>query len=175
MQAPVEYRGQQAGFVQVEQDARGLRFEAVCHAPGGRVLRLYAAEQGRPLRIGVLEPNGGALGLSRRWSPETMRGMGISRPPARFYLDDGEPGCLPQADPARSVLAPPPLAAAVARGAARYDEAGNCLTAPFVPGQAHALDFALTACTIRPDHGGFLAVLPLANLPEEPDGDTITY
>lgn len=159
----VTYRGRSVGTVQVEQDARGLTFRAVCRPQGTQVLRLYAQAGGAPLRIGVLEPQDDTLCLVRRWSPETMRRLGVREMPAQFFLDDGQGGCAPPENerPAASGPACPRLAGAVRQGLARWqpDARGGLVTAPFAPGREHPLAFALTACSIRCNEGEYMAEL----------------
>ncbi len=92
MRFPVEYRGQEAGFVEATQDIHGIQFEATCTLHTQEVVRLYAQAEERSFKIGVLEPENGGLHLKRLWTPETLRSFQITELPRRYYIDDGRPG-----------------------------------------------------------------------------------
>ena len=164
MRFPVIYRGQPAGTVEVQQTPLGCIFQAQSGLQAGQVLRLYGLDGERRLRIGVLEPGEQGLQLTRRLSAHDMRQQGIRQCPTRYYLDDGQPqesipAVLPPGLPVQ-------LRQAVESGAVQWQgtvDSGS-LTAPFVPGQAHPLDFALTACKICRTEDGYLAVLRWENI-----------
>ena len=167
MQFSIEYRGREAGTVQVEEGARGLTFAAACPLQTEQVLRLYCVHPEKPdcLRIGVLEPEGTGLGLHRAWGVDQTRRLGLRQMPTRYFLSDGAPGCEP--GDLHTPDAPPAdgLQPAFAHGAVRWEpaegpELAGYLTAPFVPGQANALAAALTGCTICPTETGYTARLP---------------
>lgn len=171
MRFPVEYRGRETGFVEVQKDGRGIAFDAACTLHTQAVLRLYALGEGAPVRIGVLEPGADGLRLTRHWTRETMRSMRLKGIPSRYYLEDGQPGCIPEdtKQPPETALPDCPLAAAALQSGAvawEPDGAGGWLTAPFVPGQAHPLAFALTACVLRKEGEGYVAAL---RWPEDAD------
>lgn len=175
MRFGIVYRGQDAGWVAVDADARGMSFQAESAVHTSAVLRLYGLTQaGAPLRIGVLEPENGVLRLNRRLTRETLRAAGVEQPPEQYYLEDGQPGCRPaSAAVATEPRAPagqghhgalsgdPLLSRALRAGAASLVREGDMcvIRAPFAPGRAHPLHFALTACVIEQAADTPIAVL----------------
>ncbi|MGM9611958.1 MAG: hypothetical protein ACI3XZ_00490 [Butyricicoccus sp.] len=172
MRFPIEYRGQDAGWVTVQTDGRGMAFAAESPLLTSAVLRLYAQTEAEPLRIGVLEPHHDILRLNRRISTETLRAAGVQQPPTRYYLEDGQPGCCPKDKPitpeAKKTTSVGPLRtgdalldrlleSGIADGTQTAD--GWMIRMPFTPGRAHALSFALTACTIRKENGRWIVLL----------------
>lgn len=168
---PIVYRGQDAGWVIVQTGGHGMIFAAESPVRTLAVLRLYGLTETGPLLIGVLEPENGMLKLKRRITPEALRAAGVRQPPTRYYLEDGQPGCRPEENPAapdKKKAADGPLRtgdalldrlleAGIADGTETTD--GWTIRMPFAPGRANALAFALTACTIERENGRLFAVL----------------
>lgn len=170
----IVYRGQEAGWVVVQDDARGVLFQAESRLNASAVLRLYGLTgQERPLLIGVLEPEDGVLKLSRRMTKQTLRTAKVDELPTQYYLDDGKPGCsstcvadeeierLTEIKPYHRFVDDPLLQSALRAGGASLvkEEDMDAIHAPFAPGRAHPLHFALTACTIERTEDGKVAVL----------------
>lgn len=189
MRFGIVYRGQDAGWVVVDADARGILFQAESTVHTSAVLRLYGlTQEGTPLRVGVLEPENGVLKLSRRMTKQTLHTAKIEQPPEQYYLDDGQPGCLPvgavygetktapetaphTAAAQRSLTGDPLLQQVIRAGAASFAQEGNLrvIRAPFTPGRAHPLHFALTACAIEHTDDGSVAVLRQKHCDEDLD------
>ena len=159
MRFPVEYRGQEAGFVKATQDIHGMQFEATCTLHTQEVVRLYAQAEERSFKIGVLEPENGGLHLKRLWTPETLRSFQITKLLRRYYIDDGRPGCTPQTqNRATSLPQDPQMLQAVEKGAVWQEDAeGGWLRAPFDSQQEQPLAFVLTACEIQKEENGYVA------------------
>lgn len=159
MRFPVEYRGQEAGFVEATQDIYGIQFEATCTLHTQEVVRLYAQAEERSFKIGVLEPDNEGLRLKRLWTPETLRSLQITELPRRYYIDDGHPGCAPQmGSRAASLPQDPQMLQAVEKGAVWQEDAeGGWLRAPFDSQQEQPLAFVLTACEIQKGEDGYVA------------------
>lgn len=169
---PIIYRGKDAGWVAVQQDGRGMMFEAESPVRTLAVLRLYGLTGADPLLIGVLEPENGILRLRRRITPEALRTAGVQQPPAQYYLEDGQPGCRPDWKKTDAISEEKTEKAPIQTGDMLLDHLitsgtvscvadadGWTLQAPFVPGRAHPLHFALTACMIKQEHGKTIVVL----------------
>ena len=169
MEYPVIYAGAAAGTVQVVPERDGLRFTADLSVHPNSVLRLYGcAPDGRALRVGVPQPTGAGLALTRFLSGQTLRTEGFApdNPPEQYILADAAPHPSepeqPQTAPAPAAQAnlqpekPPmrtgdPLVdAGLAAGTLTVSRAdgGVTVSCPFIPGAACPLAFALTACTI---------------------------
>ena len=95
MNGTVSYRGTAVGTVDVVETVRGLRFTAKCRRIPDTIVRLYAAADKGALRIGVLEPQGAELTLTRELTHDALRQAGVSKTPSVYWLDDGAPGCIP--------------------------------------------------------------------------------
>ena len=159
MRFPVEYRGQEAGFVEATQDIHGIQFEATCTLHTQEVVRLYTQVEERHFKIGVLEPEDGVLRLKRLWTPETLRSFQITELPRRYYIDDGRPGCAPQIENHTTSLPQDPhMLQAVEKGAVwQADAEGGWLRAPFDSQREQPLAFVLTACEIQKGADGYVA------------------
>ena len=69
MQAEVRFRGSAVGRLEWLPDAYGVRIDLDCAIPCDLLLRCYAAADGaRPLLVGLPEPVGGRLRLTRNLS-----------------------------------------------------------------------------------------------------------
>ena len=72
MQYPIIHDGRRIGVLETRRDGAYTRFEARCaFLPGIRRLFLYGG--GRSAALGVMQPEGGALVLRRRFSRAAMR------------------------------------------------------------------------------------------------------
>ena len=92
MQAEVRFRGSAVGRLEWLPDAYGVRIDLDCAIPCDLLLRCYAAADGaRPLLVGLPEPVGGRLRLTRHLSRETLKTAGYAnQQPSDFYLSAGE-------------------------------------------------------------------------------------
>ena len=72
MQYPIIHDGRRIGVLETRREGAYTRFEARCaFLPGIRRLFLYGG--GRSAALGVMQPEGGALVLRRRFSRAAMR------------------------------------------------------------------------------------------------------
>ena len=72
MQFPIIHDGRRIGVLETRREGAYTRFEARCaFLPGVRRLFLYGG--GRSAALGVMQPEGGALVLRRRFSRAAMR------------------------------------------------------------------------------------------------------
>ena len=72
MQYPIIHDGRRIGVLETRREGAYTRFDARCaFLPGIRRLFLYGG--GRSAALGVMQPEGGALVLRRRFSRATMR------------------------------------------------------------------------------------------------------
>ena len=161
----VSYRGAEAGWAEAEQTARGLKVHAVCKPVFPGVLRLYAAAEKGPLRIGVLEPEGGELVLRREISLDTLRQAGVETVPEVYFLDDGQQQSVSMpnvrigdaekkqkqaAAPSVPSLGDTLLERAVAQGVACRREGNRWrLSCAFSADKENPLAFALTVCAVE--------------------------
>ncbi|MDY5972063.1 MAG: hypothetical protein SPJ01_04220 [Butyricicoccus sp.] len=152
MEYPVIYAGAAAGTVQVVPERDGLRFTADLSVHPNSVLRLYGcAPDGRALRVGVPQPTGAGLALTRFLSGQTLRAEGFApdNPPEQYILADAAPHpSEPEKPPMRT--GDPLVDAGLAAGTLTVSRAdgGVTVSCPFIPGAVCPLAFALTACTI---------------------------
>lgn len=146
MEQDVVHGGSKVGKVCLNQQGQGVCWDVRCAGqPGDGVLRLYGMRPGKlPLRIGVLEPQGGGLRLKRTLSWETLRQAGYDADclPEQYVLADGAgpPACTGDSH----------LDALIASGRAecRPQEDGWQVCVPFRAGKECPLAFALTACKL---------------------------
>ena len=165
MRFPVVYRGQEAGWVEVEVGQHGaLHFRAESTLHTSLVLRLYGMTQQKLLLIGVLEPRNGVLHLDRRMTSTSLQSAGMRKVPTIYYLEDGNPGCRPEqhtdeTTPERT--GDSLLDRLIASGAVTCiaEDTGWIIRVPFAAGKEQAMNFALSACTLEQCEGQFTAVL----------------
>lgn len=162
---PVVYRGQEAGWVEVEVGQHGaLHFRAESTLHTSLVLRLYGMMQQKLLLIGVLEPGNGVLHLERRMTSIALQRAGIHKVPTIYYLEDGKPGCRPEQHPDETTperTGDSLLDRLIASGAVTCiaEDTGWIIRVPFAAGKEQAMNFALSACTLEQCEGQLTAVL----------------
>ncbi|MGI6181108.1 MAG: hypothetical protein ACOYIE_03420 [Agathobaculum sp.] len=96
MQAEIWYENRSTGTLEWEYDPYGVRITLDCAKPGKEetLLRCYGKTDGFPLLIGLPEPKGERLRLSRHLSRETLKAAGcLHRMPDFFYLSEN--GAMP--------------------------------------------------------------------------------
>ena len=171
MQAEVRFRGSAVGRLEWLPDAYGVRIDLDCAIPCDLLLRCYAAADGaRPLLVGLPEPVGGRLRLTRHLSRETLKTAGYAnQQPSDFYLSAGEEeevGRQSVSQQDASEQAPPPdarqterqlwtgdvvLDSLVERGELKAEAAEGtlCLRCPFAPDRPFLLAPAFGLCTVE--------------------------
>lgn len=91
MWAEVNYQDRAVGTLEWKADTYGVQVELDCEMPCGplTLLRCYGQTDGAPLLIGLPEPKGGRLRLTRHLSRETLKSAGcLHNPPYAFYLSE---------------------------------------------------------------------------------------
>lgn len=76
---PVTEAGNVVGELEVSRWGPYIRFRALCTSRCREVQRLAVLCAGRQIPLGVLTPSGSGWLLDRRFSPESLRRMGLSR------------------------------------------------------------------------------------------------
>lgn len=98
MQYPIIHDGRRIGVLETRREGAYTRFEARCaFFPGIRRLFLYGG--GRSAALGVMQPEGGALVLRRRFSRAAMRAFPA---PAEYAAFEGEAEAAAPPQPART-------------------------------------------------------------------------
>ena len=162
MRAEVTFDGAPVGTLDWRADSRGAEVTLDCVCCGERILRVFAESWGAgTLYVGLPEPQGGRLRLTRRLSAETLHRAGWEgKTPERVYLAEKP---LPRTEPPEPQSAPrvepppvPPvrttgdevLDALIEAGAvsAERTENGVCLSCPFSPHEPFALAPAFVLC-----------------------------
>lgn len=161
------YLGRTVGQVQVEVQTDGVRFTSECRVQTDQILRLYGLRDGcAPLRIDVAEPVGEGLHVGRTLSWHALRTAGYAADclPARYVLDAGDGSGLID----HPVTGDGKLDALIVRGAASCQAEGQGfhIQAPFAPGKACPLAFALTACTVT--DGQAILCIKSVRSPDDP-------
>ena len=165
MRAEVTFDGAPVGTLDWRADSRGAEVTLDCVCCGERILRVFAETEGAaPLYVGLPEPQGGRLRLTRRLSAETLHRAGWEgKTPERVYLAEKP---LPRTEPPEPQSAPrvepppaPPvrttgdevLDALIEAGAvsAERTENGVCLSCPFSPHEPFALAPAFVLCRVE--------------------------
>ncbi len=165
MRFPVVYRGQEAGWVEVEKGQYdALHFWAKSTVHTSLVLRLYGMTRQKTLLIGVLEPENGALHLERRMTSIALQGAGVHKVPTIYYLEDGKPGCRPEqcTDETNSEQTGDALLDRLissGKVSCIAEDNGWIIRIPFEAGKEQAMNFALSACTLEQCEGQLTAVL----------------
>lgn len=161
MRTAVYFEGRRAGSLDWRQEPGGVRAVLDCELCSACILRVYAETEGAaPLYVGLPEPQGGRLRLTRRLSAETLHRAGWEgKTPERVYLaekplprtEPPEPQSAPRVEPPR--IEPPRtgdavLDALIEAGAvsAERTENGVCLSCPFSPHEPFALAPAFVLC-----------------------------
>ena len=72
MQYPIIHDGRRIGVLETRREGAYTRFDARCAFPPG-IRRLFLCGGGRSAALGVMQPEGGALVLRRRFSRAAMR------------------------------------------------------------------------------------------------------
>lgn len=97
MQYPIIHDGRRIGVLETRREGAYTRFEARCaFLPGIRRLFLYGG--GRSAALGVMQPEGGALVLRRRFSRAAMRAFPA---PVEYAAFEGEAEAAAPPQPAR--------------------------------------------------------------------------
>lgn len=166
MRAEVTFDGAPVGTLDWRADSRGAEVALDCVCCGERILRVFAESGGAgTLYVGLPEPQGGRLRLTRRLSAETLHRAGWEgKTPERVYLaekplprtEPPEPQSAPRVEPPRVEpprIEPPRtgdavLDALIEAGAvsAERTENGVCLSCPFLPHEPFALAPAFVLC-----------------------------
>lgn len=98
----VTYREKQIGHINWNPDHWGANVSLRCAIPGDtlQLLRCYAVTQTGLLLIGLPEPRGGQLVLTRHLSTEVLRNAGCdTAPPTVFFLSDAATPVVPPTPP----------------------------------------------------------------------------
>ena len=166
MRTAVYFEGRRAGSLDWRQESGGVRAVLDCELCSACILRVYAETEGAaPLYVGLPEPQGGRLRLTRHLSAETLHRAGWEgKTPERGYLAEKP---LPRTEPQTPRVEPekraprteppciePPrtgdavLDALIEAGAvsAVRTENGVCLSCPFSPHEPFALAPAFVLC-----------------------------
>ena len=112
MRAEVTFDGAPVGTLDWRADSRGAEVALDCVCCGERILRVFAESGGAgTLYVGLPEPQGGRLRLTRRLSAETLHRAGWEgKTPERVYLaekplprtEPPEPQSAPRVEPPRT-------------------------------------------------------------------------
>ena len=98
MQYPIIHDGRRIGVLETRREGAYTRFDARCaFLPGIRRLFLYGG--GRSAALGVMQPEGGALVLRRRFSRAAMRAFPA---PVEFAAFEGKTETAPPPERARA-------------------------------------------------------------------------
>ena len=98
MQYPIIHDGRRIGVLETRREGAYTRFEARCaFLPGIR--RLFLCGGGRSAALGVMQPEGGALVLRRRFSRAAMRAFPA---PVEFAAFEGKTEAAPPPEALRA-------------------------------------------------------------------------
>lgn len=145
MKCPVFYKGEQVGWVWIEQESGCVRWEALCRVETACVLRLYGVQADRePFRIGVMEPEeSGTLHICRKVWKSELEGAGYAVLPDTYFLSENGQVIFHTGDAK--------IDACIDSGQAVccLCDGVVCVSVPFAPAEPCPIAFALTACTIE--------------------------
>lgn len=168
-------QGAVIGTATAERDGLYWQVHAACHTAGGGFVRLYAHEDGKCERLGVLIPEGDTLRLSRRiaasafsftdatriTTSETLEAASVDEPTQE------EPPAEPEAEAApepEAEAAPEPEVSEMAQTpqpeATEPGEGSGEETAPWEPFSGSVLEYPVIGARIRRTDTGALLAIP---------------
>lgn len=159
-------QGAVIGTATAERDGLYWQVHAACHTAGGGFVRLYAHEDGKCERLGVLIPEGDTLRLSRRIAASAFSFTDATRITTSETLaaavdepTQEEPPAEPEAEaapePEVSEMAQTPQPEATEPGQGSGEE-----TAPWEPFSGSVLEYPVIGARIRRTDTGALLAIP---------------
>lgn len=160
-------QGAVIGTATAERDGLYWQVHAACHTAGGGFVRLYAHEDGKCERLGVLIPEGDTLRLSRRIAASAFSFTDATRITTSETLETApvdeptqeEPPAEPEAEaapePEVSEMAQTPQSEATEPGEGSGEE-----TAPWEPFSGSVLEYPVIGARIRRTDTGALLAIP---------------
>lgn len=159
-------QGAVIGTATAERDGLYWQVHAACHTAGGGFVRLYAHEDGKCERLGVLIPEGDTLRLSRRIAASAFSFTDATRITTSETLEAAvdeptqeEPPAEPEAEaapePEASEMAQTPQPEATEPGEGSGEE-----TAPWEPFSGSILEYPVIGARIRRTDTGALLAIP---------------
>ena len=158
-------QGAVIGTATAERDGLYWQVHAACHTAGGGFVRLYAHEDGKCERLGVLIPEGDTLRLSRRIAASAFSFTDATRITTSETLaavdepTQEEPPAEPEAEaalePEVSEIAQTPQPEATEPGQGSGEE-----TAPWEPFSGSVLEYPVIGARIRRTDTGALLAIP---------------
>lgn len=159
-------QGAVIGTATAERDGLYWQVHAACHTAGGGFVRLYAHEDGKCERLGVLIPEGDTLRLSRRIAASAFSFTDATRITTSETLEAAvdeptqeEPPAEPEAEaapePEVSEMAQTPQPEATEPGQGSGEE-----TAPWEPFSGSVLEYPVIGARIRRTDTGALLAIP---------------
>ena len=160
-------QGAVIGTATAERDGLYWQVHAACHTAGGGFVRLYAHEDGKCERLGVLIPEGDTLRLSRRIAASAFSFKGATRITTSETLEAApvdeptqeEPPAEPEAEaapePEVSEMAETPQPEATEPGQGSGEE-----PAPWEPFSGSVLEYPVIGARIRRTDTGALLAIP---------------
>lgn len=160
-------QGAVIGTATAERDGLYWQVHAACHTAGGGFVRLYAHEDGKCERLGVLIPEGDTLRLSRRiaasafsfkdatriTTSETLEAAPVDEPTQEEPPAEPEAEAAPEPEVSEMAETPQPEAAEPGQGSGEE-------TAPWEPFSGSVLEYPVIGARIRRTDTGALLAIP---------------
>ena len=160
-------QGAVIGTATAERDGLYWQVHAACHKAGGGFVRLYAHEDGKCERLGVLIPEGDTLRLSRRiaasafsftdatriTTSETLEAAPVDEPTQEEPPAEPEAEAAPEPEVSEMAQTPQPEATEPGEGSGEE-------TAPWEPFSGSVLEYPVIGARIRRTDTGALLAIP---------------